>query len=826
MAERIERSGNSQSRGEERAESYATRRTFLKAAGVGAGGLALGGVPGTVSANGVPTPRLQTDGKWITDPLGNEVKLRGFATASLDYIAYDWYPWSVREILEMATDHEAGWHPNHVRLPCEKEGIDEYGGIEPFVEEVLRPAVDYLAARNVYAMIDFHLIRPYTQAATEDYNEAEDAELEPIDDVIREFWNVVAPEFADDEHVLYELFNEPTYPLQWGEYGQTVDREESWLLWRDVAQPWVDLVREHAPETPIVIGSPDWTSETQFAPAYPFDGENLIYASHIYPANGQPDEFDEEYGDPAEEVPVVVTEFGWDPDGGQIDGATTAEWGAPFREWAESYENMGWTAWCFDDSWAPAMFESPPDNPQQGAGRPWALKDDENQHGGYIKSWLEETKDELVPESPVGDDVPPNPPADVGVVDAGEVNAQIGWEPATDPGEAGLSHYEIFLEGDHQGLVLPSEELTASLSGLEPNSSYEVSVVAVDNVDNESDPATVTVETIPYGSAQTPFDGPNAVPGRLPAEDFDAGGQGIAHYSTTAEAATDVDYRESETSVTLEESGETGYNIGHINAGEWWEYTVDVEGPGTYDLTVRVANGSNATYDPALSVHVDREAVASTVVWPTGEWDEFTEIRVGSVDLSAGEHIVRVVAESGGWNFDWIEFDGEPGDAPDPKEPTAPEDVDVVETTATSIELHWEAVPEAESYNVSLEGSLTEQVTESQVVIEDLEPDTTYELGVSSVAGEAESDSETVTVSTLPADGEGPPAIDGTQPADTTGDGLYNDITGSGSTTTTDVNVFFEHVDDPAVAEYPQYYDFDGNGQVSVTDVVELFESL
>ncbi|MCU4740629.1 endo-1,4-beta-xylanase [Natronoglomus mannanivorans] len=74
--------------------------------------------------------------------------------------------------------------------------------------------------------------------------------------------------------------------------------------------------------------------------------------------------------------------------------------------------------------------------------------------------------------------------------------------------------------------------------------------------------------------------------------------------------------------------------------------------------------------------------------------------------------------------------------------------------------------------------------------------------------------------------GEGPPSIDGYQPADTTGDGLYNDITGSGSTTTTDVNVFFEHVDDPAVAEYPQYYDFDGNGRVTVTDVVELFDSL
>ncbi len=74
--------------------------------------------------------------------------------------------------------------------------------------------------------------------------------------------------------------------------------------------------------------------------------------------------------------------------------------------------------------------------------------------------------------------------------------------------------------------------------------------------------------------------------------------------------------------------------------------------------------------------------------------------------------------------------------------------------------------------------------------------------------------------------GDEPPAIDGTVPQDTTGDGLSNDFTGSGSTTTTDVNVFFENVDNPDVADYPEYYDFDGNGQVTVTDVVDLFESI
>ncbi|MCU4972721.1 glycoside hydrolase family 5 protein [Halobacteria archaeon AArc-m2/3/4] len=62
------------------------------------------------------------------------------------------------------------------------------------------------------------------------------------------------------------------------------------------------------------------------------------------------------------------------------------------------------------------------------------------------------------------------------------------------------------------------------------------------------------------------------------------------------------------------------------------------------------------------------------------------------------------------------------------------------------------------------------------------------------------------------------------EPQDTTGDGLYNDITGSGSTTTSDVTEFFDGFTD----EYsdPEYFDFTGNGEVTTSDVVELFESI
>ncbi len=166
----------------------------------------------------------------------------------------------------------------------------------------------------------------------------------------------------------------------------------------------------------------------------------------------------------------------------------------------------------------------------------------------------------------------------------------------------------------------------------------------------------------------------------------------------------------------------------------------------------------------------------------------------------------------------------ETGDT-DPETPTSPDDQWTNEVTETSIEMGWEAVAEADSYRVYLEGSHETETSTTTATVTGLEAGTSYEIGLSAVVDDEESDVATTTVTTQ-LDGEGPPAIDGTQPQDTTGDGLHNDFTASESTTTTDVNVFFENVDNPDVADYPEYYDFDGNGQVTVTDVVELFDSL
>lgn len=72
------------------------------------------------------------------------------------------------------------------------------------------------------------------------------------------------------------------------------------------------------------------------------------------------------------------------------------------------------------------------------------------------------------------------------------------------------------------------------------------------------------------------------------------------------------------------------------------------------------------------------------------------------------------------------------------------------------------------------------------------------------------------------------PTVVGDNPAtDTTGDGLLNDVNGDGEFDITDVQVFFENLNDEAIQNNPEQFDFSGTGgDISISDVQALFEQL
>jgi hypothetical protein len=73
-----------------------------------------------------------------------------------------------------------------------------------------------------------------------------------------------------------------------------------------------------------------------------------------------------------------------------------------------------------------------------------------------------------------------------------------------------------------------------------------------------------------------------------------------------------------------------------------------------------------------------------------------------------------------------------------------------------------------------------------------------------------------------------PPVVVDNRPTDPDGDGQYEDINGDDKFDIFDVIVLYNHLDNPAVTENPQYFDFDGDDavEIDISDVQALFSDL
>jgi len=152
-----------------------------------------------------------------------------------------------------------------------------------------------------------------------------------------------------------------------------------------------------------------------------------------------------------------------------------------------------------------------------------------------------------------------------------------------------------------------------------------------------------------------PYSGtPTAIPGRIEAENYNTGGEGIAYHDNEA-ANQGGAYRPSE-GVDLESTTDIGggYNIGWTVTGEWGKYTVNVQTTGLYNLDFRVASAqSGATFH----LEVDSANVTGTLTVPnTGGWQTWATVSKTSVSLSSGQHVLRLYMDNGGGNFNWINF--------------------------------------------------------------------------------------------------------------------------------------------------------------------------
>lgn len=292
-----------------------------------------------------PLPRIITSGNQYETPEGKPIHLRGVSLCSLDW----------HKPLDLLKEVTTEWKPNIVRLPVQPK---EWRQMEPekYLRERLDPAVKICKEQGVYCIVDWHQIG--------DWNKPEETkELE-------NFWKIVAPRYATNTNIIYEVFNEPT--------GPGARTKENWRAFRDRMQVWVDHIRADAPHTLLLIGSPNWSQLPAFAVEDPVKGKNLAYVMHAYPGNFGPATWDSAFGNAAKTIPIFMSEWGWttSEDTFYIIKGTQEGFGAPLKTYFNERPHIGWTAWSYDPKCGPAMTGN------------------DTEMGDFVRQWLDELHQE------------------------------------------------------------------------------------------------------------------------------------------------------------------------------------------------------------------------------------------------------------------------------------------------------------------------------------------------------------------------------------------------------------------------------------------------
>jgi hypothetical protein len=175
----------------------------------------------------------------------------------------------------------------------------------------------------------------------------------------------------------------------------------------------------------------------------------------------------------------------------------------------------------------------------------------------------------------------------------------------------------------------------------------------------------------PYGGTAT------VVPGTIPAENFDNGGEGIAYHDTTS-ANEGGAYRSEGVDLCF-----CGYSdgaaLGWSAAGEWTRYTVNVSTTDTYTLQAKM---STTVSGCAIHLELDGVDVTGPMVLPnTGSWDTWTTLSKPNVQIAAGQHDLKMVIESGGFLLDSLSVI--------PSVPSAPSGVVANAVSSSQINLTW-----------------------------------------------------------------------------------------------------------------------------------------
>lgn len=222
---------------------------------------------------------LSVKGTQLVDEKGQAVQLRGVSTHGIA-----WFPDFVNQDAVMQLSNDWGANLFRIAMYTDENGGYCTDGDKEKLKKLVADGVGYAKQADIYVIVDWHVLH--------DQNP-----LTHKDEAIR-FFDEMSGKFKDENHVIYEICNEPN--------GDTT--------WEDVkayAEEVIPVIRNNAKDAVILVGTPTWSQEIDKPQKDPITGyDNIMYTLHFYAATHK-EELQNKMKDAiAAGTPVFVSEYG------------------------------------------------------------------------------------------------------------------------------------------------------------------------------------------------------------------------------------------------------------------------------------------------------------------------------------------------------------------------------------------------------------------------------------------------------------------------------------------------------------------------------------
>jgi len=306
---------------------------------------------------GMPTPKLHTNGRFLQDPSGKSVLLHGYMQPAASWFNGEGHNFSnptdytnasnvapalnfykgVADIMSTTGaqyGYSHGWTASFVRFigdgnvnPNFAPGWDANGNLASsarfngWITNVLVPYVSYCASKGLYVVICGNPSEVFPGG------DANKNMTQQYRNNLITFWQTVAnaPGIKSANNVMFEICNEPiAIETSFGANNWASGSNPYWQALTNFMNPIVTAIRNTGADNVIWIPGLGWQGEYQGFATYPVSGTNIGYAGHFYPAYGNAHDnatavqnlWNSNYKPAADLKPFLITELYWFPNNG------------------------------------------------------------------------------------------------------------------------------------------------------------------------------------------------------------------------------------------------------------------------------------------------------------------------------------------------------------------------------------------------------------------------------------------------------------------------------------------------------------------------------